>query len=155
MNKEELEKEAEEYALDTYEMCSYSDLPYASDRRAREQAYIAGAEPREKRIADLEAENEQIKNSDTLCKLIGEQKRKISDLEAQIEKMKKYGKLLQDICTVMGNDPYVISVGLENRVKVLWGSSEEKDGLKLVEDIENRLLEIKPQEWAEIEKWGR
>lgn len=40
------------------------------------------------RIIEFEAENEQIKNSDTLCKLIGEQKRKISDLEAQIEKMK-------------------------------------------------------------------
>ena len=40
------------------------------------------------RIIELEAENEQIKNSDTLCKVIGEQKRKITDLEAQIEKMK-------------------------------------------------------------------
>ena len=76
-----------------------------------------------------------------------------AELEAQIEKMKKYGKLLQDMCTVMGNDPYMVSVGLENRVKVLWDSSEEKDGLKMVEDIENRLLEIKPQDWAEIEKW--
>lgn len=54
MSKEELEKEAEEYALNTYEMCSYQDLPYASDRRAREQAFLAGAEPREKRIAELE-----------------------------------------------------------------------------------------------------
>ena len=33
------------------------------------------------RIIELEAENEQIKNSDTLCKVIGEQK-------PQIEKMK-------------------------------------------------------------------
>lgn len=41
-----------------------------------------------KGIAELEAENESIKNSDTLCKLIGEQKRKIIKLEAQIEKMK-------------------------------------------------------------------
>lgn len=56
MTKEELVKEAEEYALNTYEMCSYSDLPYASDRRAREQAFIAGAESREKRIAELEDE---------------------------------------------------------------------------------------------------
>ncbi len=77
----------------------------------------------------------------------------IKELKAQIEKMKKYGKLLQDICTVMGNDPYVVSVGLENRVKVLWDSSEEENGLKLVEDIENRLLEMKPHEWAEITKW--
>jgi hypothetical protein len=38
------EKEAEEYAGKTYEMCSYSCLPYASDRRAREQAFQDGAE---------------------------------------------------------------------------------------------------------------
>ena len=44
--------------------------------------------PYQKRIAELEAENEQIKNSDTLCKLIGEQKRKITELEQQVEKMK-------------------------------------------------------------------
>ena len=37
---------------------------------------------------ELKKENKQIKNSDTLCKLIGEQKRKITELEAQIEKMK-------------------------------------------------------------------
>ena len=38
------EREAEEYALDNYEMCIYTDLPYASDRRAREQAFKDGAE---------------------------------------------------------------------------------------------------------------
>ena len=49
------------------------------------------------RIIKLEAENEQIKNSDTLCKLIGEQKREIADLEAQIEKMKTdYEQLLDE-----------------------------------------------------------
>ena len=62
MTKEELEKEAEEYARNTYEMCSYSNLPYASDRRAREQAYIAAAEPREKRIEELEEENQRLTN---------------------------------------------------------------------------------------------
>ena len=67
--------------------------------------------------------------------------------------LKKYAKLLQDICTVMGGDIYMVSVGLENRVKVLWDASEEKEGLKMVKSIEDRLLEIKPQEWAEIEKW--
>lgn len=148
MTKEELKKEAEEYAT---KRASKFYTRNMWDRYY--QTYIDSAEPREKRIAELEAENEQIKNSDTLCKLIGEQKRKITDLEVQVEKMKKYGKLLQDICTVMGNDPYMVSVGLENRVKVLWDSSEEKDGLKMVEDIENRLLKIKPQDWAEIEKW--
>lgn len=38
------EKDAEEYARNTYEMCSYSSLPYASDRRAREQSFKDGAE---------------------------------------------------------------------------------------------------------------
>lgn len=47
------------------------------------------------RIIDLKAENEQIKNSDTLCKLIGEQKRKITELEQQIEKMKCCGNCKQ------------------------------------------------------------
>lgn len=37
------EKEAEEYARNTYVMCKYYDLPYASDRRAREQAFQDGA----------------------------------------------------------------------------------------------------------------
>ena len=37
------------------------------------------------RIIELEAENEQIKNSDTLCKVIGEQKRKITDLVVLVE----------------------------------------------------------------------
>lgn len=44
MTKEELGKEAEEYARNTYEMCSYSGLPYASDRRARELSFKDGAE---------------------------------------------------------------------------------------------------------------
>ena len=38
------EKEAEDYGLNNYEMCSYHDLPYASDRRARVQAFKDGAE---------------------------------------------------------------------------------------------------------------
>ena len=38
------EKEAEEYAIENYETCSYDVLPYASDSRAREQAFKDGAE---------------------------------------------------------------------------------------------------------------
>ena len=75
------------------------------------------------------------------------------DKEAQIEKMKKYGKLLQDICDVMGNDPYMVWRGLEQRVLILWDKSEEEKGLKMAENILDRLLKIKPHEWAEIEKW--
>ena len=64
----ELVKEAEEYARDTYEMCSYQGLPYASDRRARQQAFLAGAESREKRITELEVTNKKI--SDECHKLV-------------------------------------------------------------------------------------
>ena len=51
-------------------------------------AYDYSQRTYQEEIKELKAENEQIKNSDTLCKLIGEQKRKITELEAQIEKMK-------------------------------------------------------------------
>lgn len=50
--------------------------------------FESGYEQSEKRIEELKAENEKIKNSDTLCKLIGEQKIKIAELEAQVEGMK-------------------------------------------------------------------
>lgn len=84
-----------------------------------------------------------------------EKDKRIAELEVQLEKMKKYGKLLQDICVVLGNDNFMVAVQLESVVKKLWDTSEEKEGLKMVEDIENRLLKIKPQEWAEITKWEK
>ena len=80
-------------------------------------------------------------------------KKRIAELEAQIEKMKKYAKLLQDICDVMGNDPYMVWRGLEQRVLILWDKSEEEKGLKMADNILDRLLKIKPHEWAEIDKW--
>lgn len=75
------------------------------------------------------------------------------EMQEQIEKMKKYGKLLQDICSVMGNDPYIVWRGLEQRVLILWDKSEEEKGLKMAENILERLLKIKSQDWAEIDKW--
>ena len=120
-----------------------------------------GERQSEKEIADLKETNAILSESVAInhkdleykVSVIEQRNKRIAELKQQIEKMKKYGKLLQDICTVMGNDIYMVSVGLENRVKVLWDSSEEKEGLKMVEDIENRLLKIKPQDWAEIGKW--
>ena len=58
MTKEELEKEAEEF----------TDSKKSFWRQGRtcidsvKQAYIAGAEPREKRIAELEAQIEKVKH---------------------------------------------------------------------------------------------
>lgn len=100
-----------------------------------------------KRVTELEEMNADLKQS-----LDWANERENENVEL-IGKLKKYAKLLQDICIVMGNDIYMVSVGLESRVKILWDASEEEEGLKMVEDIENRLLEIKPQDWAEIEEW--
>lgn len=63
MSDEELEKEAEEYAdkskpyfvVNEYGSTVFTQLDI-------EQAYLAGAEPREKRIAELEAQIEKMQN---------------------------------------------------------------------------------------------
>ena len=149
MTKEKLEEEAEEYVKQNYcEMCVMADdCKCGCIDCFTVQAYIASAEPRQKRIAELE---EKLANAD--YQLEGRDL-EIKELEAQIEKMKKYGKLLQDICDVMGNDPYMVWRGLEQRILILWDKSEEKKGLEMAENILDRLLKIKPQDWAEIEKW--
>ena len=54
MSKDELKKEATEYAL---EWGDKTDGTYACCR----DGYLAGAEPREKRIAELEKENAELK----------------------------------------------------------------------------------------------
>ena len=80
MTKAELEKEAEEsfeqykvtdedYVVSPYsddmgeKMLMYNDEYYAEETYLRlyTQGYLAGAEPREKRIADLEKENAEAK----------------------------------------------------------------------------------------------
>jgi hypothetical protein len=53
----------------------------------------------------------------------------------------------------MGNDPYMVWRGLEQRVLILWDKSEEEKGLKRADDILERLLKISAIDWAEIEKW--
>ncbi len=79
MNKAELEKEAEEYAREN-DICVCGD-EYWSHNDIK-QAYLAGAEPREKQI---QIDAEQII---ALQKQNGELTDKVKELEAQIEKMK-------------------------------------------------------------------
>ena len=77
---EELEKKAYEYSIKEIpfiECISQNDL-----ERLVQQAYIAGAEPREKQI---QIDAEQIR---ALQKQNGELTDKVKELEAQIEKMK-------------------------------------------------------------------
>lgn len=109
--KEKLEKEADEYATENYEQCIYDDvIGWKTDYEARKQAYLAGAEPREKRIEEIEKElkdkdsqlnnwykewqkqNERIAEleaeNDDIYDALNTESLKISELEAQIEKMK-------------------------------------------------------------------
>ena len=75
MTKEELKKEAEEYALNQWE----GNLPWS----VIQKAYYDGALPREKQI---QIDAEQIR---ALQKQNGELTDKVKELEAQIEKMKR------------------------------------------------------------------
>lgn len=79
MAKEELEKEAGEYAKPFYNMTRYD---YVEERTHIKEAYLAGAEPREKRIAELKEQVEALANVNIKAQNI------IGELKAQIEKMK-------------------------------------------------------------------
>lgn len=62
------------------------------------EAFLAGRQSNSKRITDLEEMNADLKQS-----LARANERENENVEL-IRKLKKYAKLLQDICTVMGND---------------------------------------------------
>lgn len=93
MTKEKLEKEAEEWIKDHSGLIgSYEFVKYDYD--SMQKAYLAGAEPREKRIAELEQENERLKGDLELwesgaCRATNLDKcGVVKELKAQIEKMK-------------------------------------------------------------------
>ena len=75
MTKEELKKEAEEW-LNKWELCNKCDHKVqciednAMCPQVVERAYLAGAEPREKQIADLEKENADLKGLKDVATLI-------------------------------------------------------------------------------------
>lgn len=112
------------------------------------QKETAELKSREYYVGEINRENLELQQT------LNVRENQISKLEKQIDKMKKYAKLLQDICVVLGNDNFMVTIQLKGVVKKLWDASEEKEGLKMCDDIHNRLLEIKADEWAEITKWG-
>lgn len=122
-----------------------------------EVADIPQLTEKDKQIEELKAQNNNLQimlQAEREVRCNEDYLKKATELEAQIEKMKKYAKLLQDICVVMGNDNYMVAVQLKGIVETLWDASEKKEGLKMCDDILNRLLEIKAGEWAEITKWS-
>jgi hypothetical protein len=137
---------AKEYARENKRVIECNCHNYDSEKDL-EKAFLAGRQSNSEYAVELEEANADLKQSLDWAN-------ETENVNVRfIGKLKKYANLLQDICTVLGNDIYMVSAGLESRVKILWDFSEEKEGLKMVEDIENRLLEIKPQDWAEIEGW--
>ena len=69
MTKEELRKEAEEWLSITDNHLNDERTHFLSESEYAEQAYLAGAEPREKRIAELKAEVKEWKDkADLWCK---------------------------------------------------------------------------------------
>ena len=103
MTKEELEKEANKFADEnaTPDLdCSFRvDIFEAS-----KEGYLAGAEPREKRIAELE---DKLANAD--YQLEGRDN-EIRELKAQIEKMKWHKIADGDIPKVTGD--YITNIGV-------------------------------------------
>ena len=95
MTKEELEKEAEEYVKQNYcEMCVMADdCKSGCIDCFTVQAYIASAEPREKRIAELialiNAERERQEKCDDV------HLRTIAELEKENAELKEYNKYLK------------------------------------------------------------
>lgn len=101
MTKEELKQKAEEYVLEKCKECymcnseENGERGYCPKLESRKEGYIAGAEPREKRIAELEKRcanyemtiSKMEKGTCDICKEI-EKDKKIEELEAKIEKMK-------------------------------------------------------------------
>ena len=58
-------------------------------------------------------------------------------------------KLVTDMVVVLGNDPYMAATAMEGWVKKMADTEDQKELLELVNDIETRLLTVKPHEWNE------
>lgn len=135
MTKDELKQEAEEYLkrkLEERKNKLVIELPevYITDLQ---QAYLASAEPREKRIADLEEKNEQL--TDQLCNvannLLDNWCRNEDDYCPHLDKLEKENAELKDF--LKG----VIEVFVTAPTQ--FSERQKKD---LLEDIEQFLSEV-------------
>lgn len=90
MTKEELEKEAEDFAIKSYgnDAFTQANMPHMIEpvRLNLKIGYLAGAEPREKRIAELEEDNKALQTAYNLLK--DNDEKIIKEMGEQIEKMK-------------------------------------------------------------------
>lgn len=95
MTKEELKQEAEEYyfdRLDPKAIDSISEIANADTEDLIVSAYLAGAEPREKRISELEEENAELKRNKKTVVHLAECLE-----EKQREQLKEAKELIEDM----------------------------------------------------------
>lgn len=96
MAKKELEREAEEWIKDHSGLIgSYTFVKYDYD--SMQKSYLAGAEPREKRIAELEAQLESERDLSAIAYMQGAEKQKKKD-EEQLTKAKELLKQWLSLC---------------------------------------------------------
>ena len=144
MDLNKLKQEATEYAL---EWGDKTDGTYACCR----DGYLAGAEPREKRIAELEKENtELIQENEEMKKGLGcetcqihlefaELNQKITALEAQIEKLIDFVLSKTECCDVCPiTDTCINSEGTCPYAGILANGEEEVTREWLIQFISRR-----------------
>ena len=125
MTKEELEKEAEVYADDKKHFDGQAQL-YIVD------GYLASAEPREKRIAELEKENAELKESGSvICDRLSERIDEIVELKNENIGLKnqltKAKEIIKNLL-ILKNDHY--------------GNTKMKWRVKVTEQAEQFLKEV-------------
>jgi len=83
------EKEAEEYAkLNARQYIHNDGIGFCTSTEEVKQAYLAGAEPREKRIAELKADNDARKFAMAMSEKVEKQlQEKIADLKEEINEI--------------------------------------------------------------------
>jgi peptidoglycan hydrolase CwlO-like protein len=97
MTKEELEKEA------VTECFMLTVNTIGIDQRDVELAYVMGAEPREKRIAELETTNKRISNEcHTLVDTLEKKQKEITELEEENAEAKNLIEELASSLSVVG-----------------------------------------------------
>ncbi len=95
MTKEELEKEAIEYT----QKLGVKDFIAKPKEIVAYFGYLAGAEPREKRIADLEKENAELKNRDCWksCEYANPKAELIGQHIKDVQNLTKAKELIEDM----------------------------------------------------------
>lgn len=119
MTKEELEKEADKYA-DDYATPDLDSSFRVYMFEASKEGYLAGAEPREKRIAELEKENANLKiDMDSSCKawkkLSDEYKKRWKECEKKNAELKS----IKDVADLIRlNNSHIVAMAQLNNNNV-------------------------------------